>query len=45
MLDVVAEKVTRTYRMGSGEVVGLREIDLEISQGEMLLIKGESGSG
>jgi putative ABC transport system ATP-binding protein len=45
MLDVVAEKLTRTYRMGSGEVVGLREIDLEIPHGEMLLIKGESGSG
>ena len=45
MLDVLAEKITRIYPMGTGEVVGVREIDLEISRGEMVLIKGESGSG
>ena len=39
MLDVVAEKITRIYPMGRGEVVGVHEIDLEISQGEMVLIK------
>jgi putative ABC transport system ATP-binding protein len=45
MLDIVAEKLTRIYPMGRGEVVGLREIDLEIPHGEMVIIKGESGSG
>ena len=45
LLDVVAEKLTRIYPMGRGEVVGVHEIDLEIPQGEMVIIKGESGSG
>jgi putative ABC transport system ATP-binding protein len=45
MLDVVAEKLTRIYPMGRGEVVGLREVDLEIPHGELVIIKGESGSG
>jgi putative ABC transport system ATP-binding protein len=45
MLHVVAERITRIFPMGKGEVVGVLEIDLEISQGEMVLIKGESGSG
>jgi putative ABC transport system ATP-binding protein len=45
MLDVVAEKLTRIYPMGRGEVVGLRGIDLSIPHGEMVIIKGESGSG
>ena len=45
MLDVVAERLSRAYPMGTGEVVGLREVDLEIPQGELVIIKGESGSG
>ncbi len=45
MLDVVAEKLSRIYPMGRDGVVGVHEIDLEISQGEMVIIKGESGSG
>jgi putative ABC transport system ATP-binding protein len=31
--------------MGRDDVVGLRDIDLEIPHGEMVIIKGESGSG
>ncbi|MHC1730221.1 MAG: ABC transporter ATP-binding protein [Syntrophobacteraceae bacterium] len=42
---VFAEKLSRIYPMGTGEVVGVRDIDLQISQGEMVVIKGESGSG
>lgn len=44
-LAVLAEGLWRTYRMGSGEVVGIRGINLRISAGEMVVIKGESGSG
>ena len=40
-----AKKLTRTYAHGTAEVVGLNRIDLEISAGEMVVIKGNSGCG
>lgn len=42
---VFAESLSRVYPVGSGEVVGLRAINLRIAAGEMAVIKGESGSG
>ncbi|MFZ2444955.1 MAG: ABC transporter ATP-binding protein [Syntrophobacteraceae bacterium] len=44
-LAVFAENLSRVYPMGSGEVVGVRDVNLEIPPGEMVVIKGESGSG
>jgi len=40
-----AEALTRTYRMGASEVVGVLDIRLEIEPGEMVVLKGDSGSG
>jgi len=44
-LDVVTERLTGIYHMGRDRVAGVYEIDLEIAQGEMVMVKGESGSG
>lgn len=43
--EIVARGLTRTYRMGMSEVIGVRDIDLEIPAGEMVVLKGDSGSG
>ncbi len=40
-----AQKLTRIYSTGPNEVVGIRDIDLEIAAGEMVVMKGNSGSG
>ena len=42
---IKAEKLTRIYAMGRHNVVGIRNIDLEIATGEIVVLKGESGSG
>ena len=39
------EKLTKIYRMGEVEVHALRGVDLEIDEGEFLVILGPSGSG
>ena len=39
------ENVTKVYRMGKVEVHALREVNLNIQQGEMVSIVGASGSG
>ncbi len=44
-LAVFAQNLSRTYPMGSGEVVGVRGVNLTVPRGEMVVIKGESGSG
>ncbi|MEK6967615.1 MAG: ABC transporter ATP-binding protein [Nanoarchaeota archaeon] len=38
-------KVWKTYKMGEIEVSALKNIDLEITKGEFVVIKGPSGSG
>ncbi|ABK16698.1 ABC transporter ATP-binding protein [Syntrophobacter fumaroxidans] len=43
--DIFAEGLTRIYRLGMGEVIGIRGIDLEIPKGELVVLKGDSGSG
>ncbi len=40
-----AEGLTRTYALGSAQVVGIENIDLEVRQGELVVLKGNSGSG
>jgi len=40
-----AEGLTKTYGSGPGAVHALRGVDLEVHQGEMLVLLGPSGSG
>ncbi|MFT7552306.1 MAG: putative ABC transport system ATP-binding protein [Rhodothermales bacterium] len=40
-----AQNLTKTYRMGEVEVKALRSVNLEIRQGELVVLLGASGSG
>jgi putative ABC transport system ATP-binding protein len=40
-----ARGLSRAYTVGDTTVVGIRDIDLDISTGELAVLKGESGSG
>jgi len=42
---IVARGLTRIYSMGSSQVVGVREVDLEVEAGDFVVLKGDSGSG
>jgi putative ABC transport system ATP-binding protein len=42
---LVAEGLTRTYRIGSGTVTALRCVDLALEAGDFLVVQGPSGSG
>ncbi len=42
---LVARNLTKVYRMGEVEVHALRGVDLELLEGELLVILGPSGSG
>ena len=44
-LIVTAKGIERTYELGEVEVRALRGIDLDVKQGEVLVILGPSGSG
>ena len=40
-----ARHVRKVYRTGSQEVVALRDVDLDIAAGEMVMVMGPSGNG
>jgi putative ABC transport system ATP-binding protein len=42
---VLAEKLSRVYRLGESDVIGVKDIDLRISSGDLVVLKGNSGSG
>ena len=42
---IFARGLTRIYKLGDSEVIGIRQIDLEIAAGELVVLKGDSGSG
>ena len=42
---VLLGQVSRAYTVGSGTVYALRDVDLEIDQGEFAVVLGPSGSG
>jgi putative ABC transport system ATP-binding protein len=42
---VQLEGVSRRYQVGQSEVYALREVDLEVDQGEFAVVLGPSGSG
>ena len=42
---ISARGLTRLYRLGDSEVVGINQVDLEIASGELVVLKGNSGSG
>ena len=40
-----ARHLTRIYRLGDSEVIGINDIGLDIATGELVVLKGNSGSG
>lgn len=42
---ISAKGLTRLYRLGDSEVIGIKQVDLEIAGGELVVLKGNSGSG
>jgi putative ABC transport system ATP-binding protein len=42
---LVADKVRKIYRTGAGEVWALRDVSLNVGQGEFVAVMGPSGSG
>ncbi len=42
---ITARGLTRLYRLGDSDVVGINQVDLDIRAGELVVVKGNSGSG
>jgi putative ABC transport system ATP-binding protein len=42
---IFTRELTRIYKRGRSEVIGISGIDLEIAAGELVVLKGASGSG
>lgn len=45
MTVVELKNVTKTYRLGKIRVPAVKGVDLQVQQGEFLILKGQSGSG
>jgi len=42
---IVAKDLTRIYKLGPTDVIGIQDVQLTVSGGEMVVVKGNSGSG
>ena len=42
---IEARRLTKIYRLGASEVVGINHIDFHVPAGELVVLKGNSGSG
>ena len=42
---ISARGLTRIYKLGDSEVIGINRVDLEIAAGALVVLKGNSGSG
>lgn len=42
---ISAKGLTRIYKLGDSEVIGVNQVDLDIAAGELVVLKGNSGSG
>ena len=42
---IEARSLTRIYKLGGNEVIGINAINLHIAAGELVILKGNSGSG
>ena len=42
---IFSKGLTRIYKLGDSEVIGISQVDLEIAAGELIVLKGNSGSG
>ncbi|MGD8989896.1 MAG: ABC transporter ATP-binding protein [Desulfobacterales bacterium] len=42
---IFSKGLTRIYKLGDSEVVGISQVDLKIATGELVVLKGNSGSG
>lgn len=45
MALIVAERISRVWRSGEVETVGLQDVSLTVEQGEFVAVMGQSGSG
>lgn len=42
---ISAKGLTRIYKLGDSQVIGVNQVDLDIAAGELVVLKGNSGSG
>ena len=42
---IKADKINKTYKLFAEEIKAVKDVDLEIHQGELIAIMGPSGSG
>ncbi len=42
---ISAKGLTRVYKLGDSEVIGVNQVDLDIAAGKLVVLKGNSGSG
>lgn len=45
MPAVIGERLTKVFRQGETEVVALRDVSIEVDEGELVALMGPSGSG